>query len=338
MTTEQPMQWEAPPGTYPAADAAAPPPPAIRYGGFWRRFVAYMADSFILSLLFIPGMVALLLAPDSIFPAVLLIVGAIATFAYFPFFWARSGSTPAMAALGLRIERENNGQVISGWRAVGRYLALGLVSIPLYLGLIWAAFERRKRGWHDMLAGTVVIRIPAASRRQRIATWVAAGLGLLATVAFIAISTVVYTLAALGPGLGQDAPGFDGGAPPIEAPTQMAFANLRIGNCFNPTQDFLDVRVEAVPCDDPHLYELVAVRELPPGEYPATVAAQDEIATSACQQPVLRYVGLARLEATYISYIGLYEPEWLAGDRRVWCIVHNEFITTVEGSARDGWR
>jgi uncharacterized RDD family membrane protein YckC len=29
----------------------------------------------------------------------------------------------------------------------------------LYLGLIWVAFEPRKRGWHDMMADTVVICI-----------------------------------------------------------------------------------------------------------------------------------------------------------------------------------
>jgi uncharacterized RDD family membrane protein YckC len=27
----------------------------------------------------------------------------------------------------------------------------------LYIGLIWVAFEPRKRGWHDMMADTVVI-------------------------------------------------------------------------------------------------------------------------------------------------------------------------------------
>jgi len=26
------------------------------------------------------------------------------------------------------------------------------------LGLVWVAFDRRKQGWHDKLAGTVVIR------------------------------------------------------------------------------------------------------------------------------------------------------------------------------------
>jgi len=30
--------------------------------------------------------------------------------------------------------------------------------IPLFLGMIWVAFDARKQGWHDKLAGTVVVR------------------------------------------------------------------------------------------------------------------------------------------------------------------------------------
>jgi uncharacterized RDD family membrane protein YckC len=30
---------------------------------------------------------------------------------------------------------------------------------PLMLGIIWVAFDKRKQGWHDKLAGTVVVRI-----------------------------------------------------------------------------------------------------------------------------------------------------------------------------------
>ena len=30
--------------------------------------------------------------------------------------------------------------------------------IPLCLGLIWVGLDKRKQGWHDKLAGTVVVR------------------------------------------------------------------------------------------------------------------------------------------------------------------------------------
>jgi uncharacterized RDD family membrane protein YckC len=30
--------------------------------------------------------------------------------------------------------------------------------IPCFLGMLWVAFDARKQGWHDKLAGTVVIK------------------------------------------------------------------------------------------------------------------------------------------------------------------------------------
>ena len=34
-----------------------------------------------------------------------------------------------------------------------------LISIAIFfLGVIWAGFDRRKQGWHDKMAGTVVVR------------------------------------------------------------------------------------------------------------------------------------------------------------------------------------
>jgi uncharacterized RDD family membrane protein YckC len=31
--------------------------------------------------------------------------------------------------------------------------------LPLFIGLIWVAFDKKKQSWHDKLAGTVVVRI-----------------------------------------------------------------------------------------------------------------------------------------------------------------------------------
>jgi uncharacterized RDD family membrane protein YckC len=30
--------------------------------------------------------------------------------------------------------------------------------IPLFLGLIWVAFDAQKQGWHDKIAGTYVVK------------------------------------------------------------------------------------------------------------------------------------------------------------------------------------
>jgi uncharacterized RDD family membrane protein YckC len=41
---------------------------------------------------------------------------------------------------------------------IGRYLGYYDSTIPFLLGLMWVGIDKRKQGWHDKLAGTVVIR------------------------------------------------------------------------------------------------------------------------------------------------------------------------------------
>jgi uncharacterized RDD family membrane protein YckC len=33
-----------------------------------------------------------------------------------------------------------------------------VAGIPFFLGLIWVGFDSKKQGWHDKIAGTVVVR------------------------------------------------------------------------------------------------------------------------------------------------------------------------------------
>jgi len=44
------------------------------------------------------------------------------------------------------------------WELRARAARSARVVVPLGLGLLWVAFDKRKQGWHDKLAGTVVIR------------------------------------------------------------------------------------------------------------------------------------------------------------------------------------
>jgi uncharacterized RDD family membrane protein YckC len=51
-----------------------------------------------------------------------------------------------------------NGSRPSTGRLVLRLACYLLSALPLYLGFVWIAFDRRKQGWHDKIAGTVVIQ------------------------------------------------------------------------------------------------------------------------------------------------------------------------------------
>ena len=72
-------------------------------------------------------------------------------------FWIYRSATPGKIILGIRIVDAQTGDKPSTGQLIGRYFAYYVSAIPLMLGFLWIAFDRRKQGWHDKLAGTVVI-------------------------------------------------------------------------------------------------------------------------------------------------------------------------------------
>jgi uncharacterized RDD family membrane protein YckC len=63
-------------------------------------------------------------------------------------------------ALRLRIVRANGDKVTYG-RACGRYFGKLLSSVTFLIGYIMAAFDEEKRGLHDRICDTRVIRLNA---------------------------------------------------------------------------------------------------------------------------------------------------------------------------------
>jgi len=57
---------------------------------------------------------------------------------------------------GLKVIRET-GEPLTFGTAFLRWIGYFVSSLPLNLGFIWIAFDRKKQGFHDKLAGTVVI-------------------------------------------------------------------------------------------------------------------------------------------------------------------------------------
>ena len=121
-----------------------------QYAGFWIRVVAYLIDSVIYSTaLFFSVLAMFLLVGFILFPLI--------AFGYFPYFWSKSGATPGMQMLGLRVVRARDGGPLDFGTAFVRLIGFWINGMVCDLGFIWVAFEPRKRGWHDMIADTVVI-------------------------------------------------------------------------------------------------------------------------------------------------------------------------------------
>ena len=143
----------------------ADPQETVVYAGFWVRVGAAIIDSILMLIIFIPLLIWIYGGEELVQRAetgewgatyYLLTYGlpAVAIIA----FWIARGATPGKMALALRIVDAKTLGPLGKGQAVGRYLAYYLSSIVLCLGLLWVAFDRRKQGWHDKLAGTFVIR------------------------------------------------------------------------------------------------------------------------------------------------------------------------------------
>jgi len=116
--------------------------------GFWIRFVAIIIDSIIV------GGVIFALAMVS--PS-LSLVGYLLAIVYWVYFPSSDMmATPGKAVLGLKIT-DNDGNQITGGTATVRYLGYIISAIVLYIGFLMVGFSDKKRGLHDMIAGTLVV-------------------------------------------------------------------------------------------------------------------------------------------------------------------------------------
>ena len=155
-----------------APPAYTAPTPAIRYGGFWIRFVAVLIDGLVLGIVVWPvsAMLAVMIGiaggtvsmPEL---GVSLVRGTVVWTLFLFAGWIYEATmesssrqaTLGKMALGLKVTDEY-GNRISFARASGRFFAKILSRMILFIGYIMAGFTERKRALHDMIAGTLVIR------------------------------------------------------------------------------------------------------------------------------------------------------------------------------------
>ena len=136
----------------------------VEYVGFWKRLVAAVIDILILLVVIVPAVLAIYgleyprqveqggfagiwdFALQVVFPAIVAIL-----------FWKYRGATPGKMAISARIvDATTRGTPTTG-KLVLRYVAYLASTLPFGLGFLWIGIDRRKQGFHDKIAGTVVI-------------------------------------------------------------------------------------------------------------------------------------------------------------------------------------
>ena len=128
------------------------------YGGFWIRLLAFMVDGLVIgALVALATFVAFGRTATQTWalPTVETAVG----FVYLTTCWSflGGGATLGMRLFGLRVLGVD-GTPIGLGAAIVRWVGIVISAALLLLGTGWIAVDPRKQGWHDKLAGTVVVR------------------------------------------------------------------------------------------------------------------------------------------------------------------------------------
>jgi uncharacterized RDD family membrane protein YckC len=127
------------------------------YAGFWIRVGAKLIDWIIgtivsVALGFAAGLVG---ARQAQLIANILAWGFAVT--YVTYFLGKYGATPGKMACGLKVLRPD-GETLSYGRAFGRFFAEILSAMILCIGYLMIAFDKEKRGLHDRICDTRVVK------------------------------------------------------------------------------------------------------------------------------------------------------------------------------------
>jgi len=193
-----PVVPTAAPAGYPAAAPTAQlqpsgPGPGFAYARFGWRVLGYVLDSLIIFAIEAPVSIPAVIVPVAQYyqahpassghalatlPAdltnrmvVLGLLGALLTALYFGGLVAWQGRTVGQRAMGLYVVRAEDGGLLTAYRAYLRAVIFwgpgilgplptvgSIAGLIQLIGLLSAAWDRRKQGWHDKLARSLVVK------------------------------------------------------------------------------------------------------------------------------------------------------------------------------------
>ena len=162
------VSWESP-------EIAAGPAPGIEYAPHGGRLVAYIIDGIIIgivvSLLAIIGAAVFFAGSTvegnrvvdvspiaAVIGGIIFVIAFLVGLLYFPYFWVKGGATLGMRPFDLRVVRDRDGGPINWGTAILRLIGLWIAGAVFYIGFIWIFIDKRRRGWQDLIAGTLVVK------------------------------------------------------------------------------------------------------------------------------------------------------------------------------------
>lgn len=126
---------------------------------FWLRVAAFVIDLVIPPAIVLVG-TFIFERSTGIIPAQVIqnVIMAVALYLYHIIFIAALGRTPGKMLLGLRVVSVQGGKPNFGQVLLRELIGKTIAAAPIFLGLLWALWDQEKRGWHDRIGGTLVVR------------------------------------------------------------------------------------------------------------------------------------------------------------------------------------
>lgn len=139
----------------------------VEYVGFWPRLGASLVDGILMFIItmvlvavffgeameenYVPGPMYFVLSYG--LPALTVIL-----------LWFRFGATPGKMAVNAIVVDARTGAAPGIGQCIVRYVGYIASTLTLGIGYLWIAIDARKQGWHDKMAGTVVVRRETGAR------------------------------------------------------------------------------------------------------------------------------------------------------------------------------
>ncbi|WP_298137610.1 RDD family protein [Acidiferrobacter sp.] len=145
----------------------------LLYAGFWRRMAADLVDNIML----LPILSALAPTRWPAHPTLVALaqamaadpfrqfLGLIFSVAYSVVFWVKFLGTPGKLLLSCHLVDAHTLGPLSVGQSLLRNLGYLVSYATLGLGFLWIAWDPRKQGFHDKIAGSVVLHVPRRARR-----------------------------------------------------------------------------------------------------------------------------------------------------------------------------
>ncbi len=135
----------------------AQPGEILEYAGFWIRFLAAIIDGIILS-----AVTALFFFIPFVFRG-----GLVIWWIYHWLFTGIKGQTPGKMALGIRVVDAGGEKPGLGIAALREILGKTISTLIFFLGFLFIGISDKKRGWHDEIAGTYVVKVNKDKTEER---------------------------------------------------------------------------------------------------------------------------------------------------------------------------